>query len=304
MSQVNWSQFDGDGDRFENLVATLLLKKHGEGFQPKPSQGDSGRDFVMSDGLGRRVFQMKSFSTHQLNSSRWRQIIDSLKKCVATTPDLTDWVLVTPSLATEPQRDALQAEIHDLKPGLSWRWLGERELDLLCAEEPMVAAFLTGSLSEEFIAHMTREIKAIAGLDSDDPAAFERKLLEVGQAMSDKNPLYNIVVISDVDGQLDPEAVERSMSGLVYSTRLFDPSTGGGVIMAFCEKVPGLSKLHPVKGTLKGLSSIGGTTTIEGIEIRIPGMLAPIVVDQPGEIQLTPHPADLGQLSLLSLIHI
>lgn len=144
---IHWEQLDPR--RTERAIQMLLRKLYPSLRSFDGAGGDGGRDAQLVTADGSTVFEIKSFG--RLDSSRRRQVERSLRKAVASAPDMTRWVLVIPMNMTPARPGARSSEeawfnekLQQLAPRAGLEWWGLDWLDAQLAENMDAQRYIEG----------------------------------------------------------------------------------------------------------------------------------------------------------------
>lgn len=150
MGAYNWAAALGDrgGEELEDLIATLLIRRHPDARQVNPSQGDGGRDVVRATDNGLEVWQIKKFAA-ALTASQWAQVKGSwhrFNKWLEEHGNPKVWLfhLVTPWTPTDERQD----DFENLTADAPFKavWDGEAYVNALVDDAPTTwDRFLHGS---------------------------------------------------------------------------------------------------------------------------------------------------------------
>lgn len=114
------------------------------------------------------MYQIKSFTSGSLTSSRKSQVKKSLESAKTIDPPISEWHLVTPMNPTESQEEWFKDEIQDNAPFVCV-WDHRPFCDTLAAEHPMITDYFFDEGANRY-ADMYRQFRTISdGLIPADP---------------------------------------------------------------------------------------------------------------------------------------
>lgn len=190
MQPVNWERLEGA--QVQEFVAALVLLRWPNGNFITPSRGDRGVDIRVPTDGGFDIYQVKRY-TRPLNTTQWRDILDSWDTFVAETASalpVAKWKLVTPWNPTNDALEKLATITGDTT--IETEWIDRTQLDNWAAENPRLVDYYFGGGANRIQELMAQALLAgsPAPRDANLLSAARQRAVALQDALDEVDPFY------------------------------------------------------------------------------------------------------------------